>query len=89
MNIPTAKEAREKIAAASTEKDVADIMKLETIINKAIGEGKESVSVDFGFSEAVRKLLKTKGYIITHGQQYNQSYTTITWGETFVETGEA
>lgn len=48
-------------------------------INEAAGQGKTSVCLDGTLSKPTEQILKSLGYTIERGSQYNQSYFLISW----------
>lgn len=81
LPIPTAAQARQTIAQGQYDKAQKQADEISKLINNAITEGKASVSYG-SLEDSVRSQLEAKGYKISSGQQYNETWTSISipWG---------
>lgn len=74
-----ADEANAKTLNSIKERAVAELSKLEEQINKAIADGKFSISNDGCLRWETKQKLEELGYKVKTGNQYNQLYYIISW----------
>ena len=80
--IPSASEANKMtnhVIDSCTTQQLAELSKL---IRDAIADGKFSISEDGCLKPETRKKLEELGYKVETGNQYNESYYSISWRET-------
>ena len=80
--IPSASEANKMtnhVIDSCTTQQLAELSKL---IRDAIADGKFSISEDGCLKPEIRKKLEELGYKVETGNQYNESYYSISWRET-------
>ncbi len=89
LNIPNAADARKSIEKGQYEKALLQAKEVEGVISKAIKCGQTSVGFDGVLESCVKSALELKGYVVTIGRQYNESYTSISWAYSDIkrETG--
>ena len=75
----TASEANKKTKEIIKECLTEELSKLEEQINKAIENGKFSISNDGYLQSETTERLKELGYKVETGSQYNESYYIISW----------
>ena len=75
-DFPTAMEMRER-KNSFTIKDKLALDEIAKLLNEA--HDRTSVTYDGCLSSVVKRFLCEKGYKISTGQQYNITYTTISW----------
>ena len=79
--IPSASEANKMtnhVIDSCTTQQLAELSKL---IRDAIADGKFSISEDGCLKPEIRKKLEELGYKVETGNQYNESYYSISWKE--------
>lgn len=77
--IPTAAEAK-NVTESSIEDSIAkQLEKLSSDINNAAHKGKYDITNDGILDSAIKRRLEALGYKVTIGNQYNESYYTISW----------
>jgi len=74
-----AEEARARTRASISEASYSRLQEIVEEINKAIDEGEYTCSISGTINKRVEEVLTQKGYKITRGSQYNESYVTISW----------
>lgn len=79
INIPHAADARRSIEKGEYEKAAKQAIEVEKLINEAIAQGKKSVSGDDKLEPSIKAKLEEIGYTCTSGQQYNETYYSISW----------
>ena len=80
--IPSASEANKRtnhVIDSCTTQQLAELSKL---IRDAVADGKFSISEDGCLKPETRKKLEELGYKVETGNQYNESYYSISWKET-------
>lgn len=75
----SAVEARKQSRQNIEEKNKVMLNEIERNIQKAIIAGKFAVTSDGSPSPEVQDMLRTLGYKVNVGSQYNQFYYTISW----------
>lgn len=75
-DFPTAMEMRER-KNSFTIKDKLALNEIAKLLNEA--HERTSVTYEGCLSSAVKRFLCGKGYKISTGEQYNTTYTTISW----------
>lgn len=75
----SAKEARERVEKATQNGIQKEIEKIEPEIEKAILQGKNHVTLGGSLSKPTCDHLRSLGYEVEHGSQYNESYFTVKW----------
>jgi hypothetical protein len=79
LNIPTASDARKSIENGLYEKAQNQAAKVQSLIVKAISEGRRSVSLDDYLESAVAEKLKSLGYKYESGSHRNETYASVSW----------
>lgn len=77
--IPTAAEAKNATELAKENSITKQLEKLSSDINNAIHKGKYDIANDGTLDSEVKRRLEDLGYKVTSGNQYNESYYTISW----------
>lgn len=80
-SVMTAEEARARTGASISEASNTQLQTVMEKINEAIDEGEYRCSVAGTISNRVEEILTKKGYKVTRGSQYNESYVSISWKE--------
>lgn len=75
----SAREARERAEKATQNGIQKEIEKIEPEIEKAILQGKNHVTLGGSLSKPTGDYLRSLGYEVEHGSQYNESYFTVKW----------
>lgn len=75
----SASEARRRSQQNFENKNKVILDEIERNIQKAIVAGKFTITSDGNVSQEVQAALRTLGYRVDVGSQYNQSYYTISW----------
>lgn len=75
----SAREARERAEKATQNGIQKEIDKIEPEIEKAILQGKNHVTLGGSLSKPTGDHLRSLGYEVEHGSQYNESYFTVKW----------
>lgn len=75
----TAKEARCIIESGEYQKAKEQYEFIEKQIQKAITEGKFSITIEGSLIDTNKSILKDLGYKIDYGNQYNEHYVSIAW----------
>lgn len=78
-SIPTAAEAKNATELAKENSITKQLEELSFEINTAIHKGKYNITNDGTLDSEVKRRLETLGYNVTIGNQYNESYYTISW----------
>lgn len=79
--IPSASEANKMTNNAIDSCTTQQLAELSKLIRDAIADGKFSISEDGCLKPEIRKKLEELGYKIETGNQYNESYYSISWKE--------
>ena len=79
LNIPHASEARKTIEDGLYEKAQKQAAQVQALINKAISEGRRSVSLSDILEEAVIKKLEALGYKYESNYFRNENCTSVSW----------
>ena len=79
--IPSASEANKMTNNAIDSCTTQQLTELSKLIRDAIADGKFSISEDGSLKPEIRKKLEELGYKIETGNQYNESYYSISWRE--------
>ena len=77
--IPSASEANKMTNNAIDSCTTQQLAELSKQIRAAIADGKFSVSLDGSLKPETRKKLEELGYKVETGNQYNESYYSISW----------
>ena len=77
--IPTAAEAKNVTELAIENSITKQLEELSFEINTAIHKGKYDITNDGTLDSEVKRRLEALGYNVTVGNQYNESYYTISW----------
>lgn len=77
--IPTAAEAKNVTELAIENSITKQLEELSFKINAAIHKGKYDITNDGTLNLEVKRKLEALGYKVTIGNQYNESYYTISW----------
>ena len=80
--IPSASEANKMTNNAIDSCTTQQLAELSKLIRDAIADGKFSISEDGCLKPETRKKLEELGYKVETGNQYNESYYSISWRET-------
>lgn len=80
--IPFAHEANNMTKHVIDGRTTQQLAELSKLIKDAIADGKFSISEDGCLKPEIRKKLEELGYKIETGNQYNESYYSISWRET-------
>jgi hypothetical protein len=81
MNLLNANEAYRKTSAISFTALSKDLEYVAGEIEKAVSQGRYSTTISRNLSSEIIKRLKTLGYNISIGQQYNDTFIYICWDE--------
>ena len=79
--IPSASEANKMTNNAIDSCTTQQLAELSKLIRDAIADGKFSISEDGCLKPETRKKLEELGYKVETGNQYNESYYSISWRE--------
>ena len=79
--IPSALEANKMTNNAIDNCTTQQLAELSKLIIDAIADGKFSISKDGCLKPEIRKKLEELGYKVETGNQYNESYYSISWKE--------
>lgn len=80
-SVMTAEEARAKTLFSISGASSTQLQAVMKKINEAIDEGEYRCSVGGTISNRVEEILTKKGYKVSRGSQYNESYVNISWEE--------
>jgi len=80
--VPSASEANKMTKNTIDSCTTQQLAELSKLIRDAIADGKFSISEDGCLKPETRKKLEKLGYKIETGNQYNESYYSISWRET-------
>ena len=80
--IPSASEANKMANHVIDSGITQQLAELSKLISDAISDGKFSISEDGCLKPETRKKLEELGYKVETGNQYNESYYSISWRET-------
>lgn len=80
--IPSASEANKMTNNAIDSCTIQQLAELSKLIRDAVADGKFSISKGGCLKPEIRKKLEELGYKIETGNQYNESYYSISWRET-------
>ena len=80
-SVMTAEEARARTWSSISEASNTQLQIVMEKINKAINDGEYRCSVGGTISNRVEEILTKKGYKVSRGSQYNESYMNISWKE--------
>ena len=80
--IPSASEANKMTNNVIDNCTTQQLAELSKLIRDAIADGKFSISEDGCLKPETRKKLEELGYKVETGNQYNESYYSISWRET-------
>ena len=80
--IPSALEANKMTINVIDSYTTQQLAELSKLIRDAIADGKFSISEDGCLKPETRKKLEELGYKVETGNQYNESYYSISWKET-------
>lgn len=75
----TASEARKKTEAVRNNGVKRDVERIEREIQEAISKGDNNIALDGVISRPTAEYLRSLGYEVNTGSQYNESYFTIKW----------
>lgn len=75
----SAAEAREQTKEIRQRELTYEVSKIEPEIEKAILQGENHVTLGGSLSKPTGDYLRSLGYEVEHGSQYNESYYTIKW----------
>lgn len=75
----SAQEARDLVRAGKAKVDQESYAKAVAEINKAIEAGKLGIDLKTTLTGPAKAKLEAKGYKVTYGNQYNESYTYVDW----------
>ena len=79
--IPLASEANKMANNVIDNRTTQQLAELSKLIRDAIADGKFSISEDGCLKPEIRKKLEKLGYKVETGNQYNESYYSISWKE--------
>ena len=79
--IPSASEANKMTNNAIDSCTTQQLAELSKLIRDAVADGKFLISEDGSLKSEIRKKLEELGYKIETGNQYNESYYSISWRE--------
>ena len=77
--IPSASEANKMTNNAIDSCTTQQLAELSKLIRDAVADGKFSISEDGCLKPEIRKKLEELGYKVETGNQYNESYYSISW----------
>ena len=80
--IPSASEANKMTNHVIDSCTTQQLAEIQTLIRDAIADGKFSISEDGCLKPETRNKLEELGYKVETGNQYNESYYSISWRET-------
>lgn len=80
-SVMTAEQARERTWSSISEASNKQLQIVMEKINEAIDEGEYTCSIGGTISKRVEEILTKKGYKVSRGSQYNESYVNISWKE--------
>lgn len=80
--IPSASEANKMTNNAIDSCTTQQLAELSKLIRAAVADGKFSINKDGCLKPETRKKLEELGYKVETGNQYNESYYSISWRET-------
>ena len=80
--IPSASEANKMTNHVIDSCITQQLAELSKLIRDAVADGKFSISEDGCLKPEIRKKVEELGYKIETGNQYNESYYSISWRET-------
>ena len=82
-SVMTAEEARARTWSSISEASNTQLQAVIKKINEAIDDGEYRCSVGGTISKRVEEILTKKGYKVSRGSQYNESYVDISWEDEY------
>lgn len=79
--VMSAEEARAKTKTSISEASYEKLQTIVALIDEAIDEGHYTCSFEGTIDKRTEEVLTLKGYKVTRGSQYNESYVNISWKE--------